>query len=187
MVHVITSIALATFLFGASLSAPVAKPDLKKADEGIFTAAHIPNTYSVKLTGYNAVPAQTDDDPHITASGLYSNPEIIVAKSRDLPLPFGTVIRINPENRKNGTGCGVEVVEHMIGYRVIGDVTHARKTMQIDVLLDHKKPVSLNGDMINPSLILGVCDGVEIEVVGMIDDLADVPSTQAELQKLVSR
>src|SRR5262245_5115403 len=41
-------------------------------------------THTVLMTGYNAVPGQTDGDPHTTASGARSNPEIIAARSRDL-------------------------------------------------------------------------------------------------------
>jgi len=184
MMHLITSIAIANFLFGGTMVAPFAEANLKSAEEGYFLAAHIPETYTVKLTGYNALEAQTDADPFTTASGLYSNPEIIVAKSRDLDLPFGTVVRVNSENRKHTGSCGVEVVSDSIGYRVIGDVTHARKSMQIDVLLDHTKPVDLNGKLLNPSIILGICEGVELEVVGHID-LANVPSTQKELIQLI--
>ena len=183
--HLITSIAIANFLFGGAITAPLAETNLKSAEKGYFLAAHIPDTYTVKLTGYNALEAQTDADPFTTASGLYSNPEIIVAKSRDLDLPFGTVIKINPENRKHTGSCGVEVVSEKIGYRVIGDVTHARKSMQIDVLLDHTKPVAFNGKLLNPSIILGICEGVEIEVVGKIHDLKNVPKTQKELAKLI--
>jgi hypothetical protein len=35
--------------------------------------------YNVTLTAYNAVAAQTDDSPFETASGAYSNPEVIAA------------------------------------------------------------------------------------------------------------
>ncbi|MBL1433983.1 hypothetical protein COB87_000175 [Candidatus Wolfebacteria bacterium] len=184
MMHIITSIAIANFLFGGFMISPVAEANLKSAEEGYFLAAHIKNTYTVKLTGYNALVAQTDADPFTTASGLYSNPEIIVAKSRDLDLPFGTVIKISSENRKYTGSCGVEVVSDLIGYRIIGDVTHARKSMQIDVLLDHTKPVNLNGKRINPSIVLGICEGVTIEVVGKIF-LNKVPKTQKELTKLI--
>tara|TARA_B100000745_G_scaffold300509_1_gene254842 strand:- start:11428 stop:11988 length:561 start_codon:yes stop_codon:yes gene_type:complete len=184
MMHLITSIAIASFLFGGTPVAPVAVDNLKSAEEGYFLAAHIPKTYTVKLTGYNALEAQTDEDPFTTASGLYSNPEIIVAKSRDIDLPFGTVVKIDSSNRELTGSCGVEVVSEQIGYRVIGDVTHARKSMQIDVLLDHTKPVDLNGKLLNPSIILGICEGVQIEVVGKID-LDKVPSTQKELAKLI--
>ena len=185
MVQFISSIAIATFLFGTTAVAPVADTSLKSAEEGYFLAAHFPKTYTVKLTGYNAVEAQTDADPLVTASGLFSNPETIVAKSRDLDLPFGTVISIDYSNRLPG-GCGVEVVSDSIGYRVVGDVTHARKSEQIDVLLDHNAPVLLNGTPMNPSIVLGVCDGVEIEVVGFIEDLSKVPDTQAELAAMVA-
>ena len=49
--------------------------------------------YAVTLTAYNAVPEQTDSDPHVTASGAYSNPEIIAARSRGpaAAIPFRPV------------------------------------------------------------------------------------------------
>ena len=41
-------------------------------------------TYSVAMTGYNAVPEQTDSDPTTTASGAYSDPDVVAARSVDL-------------------------------------------------------------------------------------------------------
>ena len=37
-------------------------------------------SYTVTLTAYNAVPAQTDSNPLETASGAYSNPEVVAAR-----------------------------------------------------------------------------------------------------------
>src|SRR3989344_132479 len=78
--------------------------------------------YAVTLTAYNAVPEQTDSDPHITASGAFSNPEIIAARSSNLAgaLPFGTNIELDaPADPQNN--CGFGVVAPIIGYRVIAD------------------------------------------------------------------
>ena len=83
------------------------------------TAVEYP-TYSVRMTGYNAVPEQTNADPLTTASGAYSHPEVVVARSRDLAeeLPYGTIIEIlaREENKRS---CGFYTVEHLIGYRVV--------------------------------------------------------------------
>ena len=53
--------------------------------------------YAVTLTAYNAVPAQTDANPLETASGMFSNPEIVAARSQNLAdkLPFGTIIALD--------------------------------------------------------------------------------------------
>ena len=56
--------------------------------------------YPVTVTAYNAVPEQTDSDPFTTASGAYSNPEVVAARSQDLAdkLPFGTIIELEGSN-----------------------------------------------------------------------------------------
>ena len=145
-----------------------------------------PTTYAVKLTAYNALAAQTDDNPSVTASGVASNPEVVAARSRDLAevLPFGTVISIEP-SATSSPDCGLGAVESQIGYRVIADVMSARKTNQVDVLLNQDQTVRSQGVETNPSLVLGVCDGVVISVVGHID-LKDIPKTQADLARLIT-
>ena len=86
-----------------------------------------PPSYVVTLTAYNAVPGQTDDTPFETASGAYSNPEVVAARSRDLAreLPFGTIIEFSAPTTAQGT-CGYSVVAPSIGYRVIEDTMNAR-------------------------------------------------------------
>ena len=142
-------------------------------------------SFSVKLTAYNAVAAQTDGDPRTTASGAFSNPEVVAARSRDLAdiLPFGTIIAIEgPPVADND--CGYSLVSPQIGYRVIADSMHSRKRSQVDILLDHADTVSIGGKKVNPSLALGVCEGVSIRVVGHVD-IKDMPKTQGELARLV--
>ena len=141
---------------------------------------------SVKLTAYNAVPEQTDGNPEITASGAYSNPEVIAARSHDLKgeLPFGTIIAIE-RPAEQSLSCGFDTVDHLVGYRVIADTTHSRKRAQIDVLMDAKDTVTVRGKEVNPSLALGICDGVTIRVVGKIK-VGDIPATQAELAEIVT-
>ena len=145
-----------------------------------------PTTYEVKLTAYNAVAAQTDDSPFVTAAGVASNPEVVAARSRDLAdvLPFGTIIAIEP-SATSSPNCGLHAVSDQVGYRVIADAMSARKTNQIDVLLDQDETVPHEGLATNPSVVLGVCEGVVIRVVGHVD-IRDIPKTQAELARLVT-
>lgn len=147
--------------------------------------------FRVAMTAYNAVPGQTDDTPNITASGAFSNPEIIAARSRDLAeeLPFGTVIAIDgPASAQNS--CGFDTVESLIGYRVIADTMNARFTNRVDVLFDTKSKYLLgDGAVKNAARVLGVCEGVAIRVVGKVDmtKVSKLPKTQAELASLVKR
>ncbi len=147
-------------------------------------AASLPaeQTYTVTMTGYNAVPAQTDGDPFTTASGAYSDPDLVAARSVDLAdeLPFGTVIEITPrEGTPSGT-CGIGLTADRLGYRVIADSMHPRKRNQVDILFDTSRSIHMNGKAINPAIALGICDEVEIRVVGHID-IKDMPASQTEL------
>ena len=147
---------------------------------------------SVMLTGYNAVPEQTDGDPFTTASGAYSNPEVIAAVSKDLrygALPFGTVIAL--ESNATDNNCGFGVVEHLIGYRVVADQMHERWEKKIDVLLDENDAVMIgvNGQSkkaVNPAKALGKCRNITARVVGRID-IKDMPKSQSELAMRVER
>ena len=141
---------------------------------------------SVKLTGYNAVPEQTDGDPHMTASGALSNPEVIAARSRDLAetLPYGTVIVLEAPEKKEFS-CGFKAVEHLVGYRVIADSMHERKEGQVDVMFDSANVVLVGDKTINPAVATGICK-VTVRVVGKIP-VKDIPETQAELAKFVNR
>lgn len=149
-----------------------------------------PETISVRLTGYNAVPEQTDGNPDITASGAFSNPDVIAARSRDLAdsLPFGTVIVL--ESPKKSNSCGFNAVDHLIGYRVIADTMHESKRKQVDIMFDMADTVQMgvSGNpqkATNPAVALGVCR-VSIRVVGKIA-LKDIPATQAGLARLMNR
>ncbi|MCE9541073.1 hypothetical protein K8R03_00765 [Candidatus Kaiserbacteria bacterium] len=141
--------------------------------------------FTVGMTGYNAVPEQTDGDPYTTASGAYSNPEIVAARSQDLAdtLPFGTVISVTPPENESPE-CGASLVDDDIGLRVIADSMHYRKREQIDILLPAEKTVRANGKHVNPAVALGVCEGVVIHVVGMID-IHHMPKNQEELRARV--
>lgn len=142
-------------------------------------------TFSVLLTSYNAVPEQTDHNPSITASGAYSNPEVIAARSVDLAsdLPFGTVVEIS-RAADDTERCHFKTVSHQIGYRVIADSMHSRKRNQVDVLLDPQNTVIVHGKETNPSVALGMCSDVTIRVVGRIK-VSDIPQTQEELRKMI--
>lgn len=150
------------------------------------SAAPLP-TYAVTLTAYNAVSGQTDENPFETASGAYSNPEVVAARSQDLAdeLPFGTIIEIEGSNISSENTCGYSVVAPVIGYRVIEDTMNARYTSRVDVLLHtDKNYTTADKGMKNAAEILGICKGITVRVVGYVD--ADhIPKTQAALAKLV--
>ncbi len=140
---------------------------------------------SVLMTSYNAVPEQTDGNPHVTASGAWTNPEVIAARSVDLAgdLPFGTVVAIE-RSAVDSENCHYGLVEPLIGYRVIADSMHSRKRDQVDILLDAADTVLVHGKETNPSLALGMCSGVTVRVVGKIK-VSEIPATQEELRKIV--
>lgn len=147
-------------------------------------------SYAVTVTAYNAVPEQTDGDPFTTASGAYSNPEIVAARSRDLAeeLPFGTIIEVvGPTD--SGNTCGYDVVAPIVGYRVIADTMNARYTDRIDLLFStHSNYVLPDGRTKNAGMILGICKGASVRVVGHVDITRPglLPKTQKELAMLVS-
>ncbi|MDO8741946.1 MAG: hypothetical protein Q7J45_00205 [bacterium] len=147
-----------------------------------------PRAYPVTLTAYNAVPAQTDSNPLVTASGAYSNPEVVAARSGNLAdeLPFGTIIELDGSDVSPTGTCGFSVVEHRIGYRVIADAMNARYTDRIDVLFDTKANYSTTDKgMKNAAQILGICKGITATVVGHVA-INRIPRTQAELEILVA-
>lgn len=163
----------------------LASTTLAIADAPTLSLSEDTAEYVVKLTSYNAVPEQTDGNPHETASGAYSNPEVVVARSVDLAtaLPFGTVIALE-RSTPDSENCRFAAVEHLIGYRVVADSMHSRKRAQIDVLLDASDTVSVHGKATNPSLALGMCSEVTVRVIGRLK-VADIPETQADLRTLV--
>lgn len=147
--------------------------------------APVATSLTTKLTAYNAVPEQTSNNPFVTASGAFSNPEVVAARSNDLAdkLPFGTVIQIERAGYDTPS-CGYSKVESQIGYRVIADAMNQRIVNTVDVLLDQHKKVPYTGSQINPARALGICGKVTIKVIGRID-VDDIPSTQAELTQMV--
>lgn len=148
--------------------------------EPVMVPVELPS-YTVSMTAYNAVPGQTDSTPDITASGAFSNPDLIAARSRDLAdeLPFGTVIEITAAS--SSPNCGFEIVKEQIGLRVIGDTMNARMVNKIDILFDTSDTARAGGKLHNSARVLGRCSGVEIKVVGKID-IRDIPKTQKELR-----
>jgi 3D (Asp-Asp-Asp) domain-containing protein len=148
------------------------------------------SNYSVTLTAYNAVPGQTDSQPLITASGAYSNPEVVAARSQDLAdeLPFGTIIEIlGPSQASNS--CGFSIVAPIVGYRVIADTMNVRYTDRVDILFSTKSNYLMaDGSTKNAGTILGVCGDSSIRVVGHIDisNPNNLPKTQDELAALVN-
>jgi 3D (Asp-Asp-Asp) domain-containing protein len=169
---------------------PVAKAASAESEEPskrLATSREVASSLLVSMTAYNALSGQTDGDPTITASGAFSNPEVVAARSRDLAteLPFGTVIRIE-RTAKDTPGCRFAQVESQIGYRVIADTMHSRWTKKIDVLLDEEQTVPVNGREVNPGIALGVCRNVTVTVVGHVD-IKRMPATQAELVKMFGK
>jgi 3D (Asp-Asp-Asp) domain-containing protein len=149
-------------------------------------AAPVVPSYLATLTAYNAVPEQTDGNPFETASGAYSNPEVVAARSQDLAarLPFGTIIELDaPADPQNN--CGFGVVESRIGYRVVADTMNKRYTDRLDVLFHNDSSYKSFNGMKNAAQVLGICKGVTYRVVGFVK-IGQIPKTQAELAKLVN-
>lgn len=144
-------------------------------------------SYSVALTAYNAVPEQTDENPFETASGMFSNPEIVAARSRNLAddLPFGTIIAFDESHASPDGSCGYGVVASRIGYRVIADTMNARFIDRIDILFaEDENYINTDGSIVNAATVLGVCKNINIRVVGHID-MRRPPQTQSELAAIV--
>ncbi len=169
---IFTSAFLGLFLLSNQGAAVAAQPALA------------PVQYHVAMTGYNAVPEQTDESPFVTASGAYSDPDIVVARSVDLAddLPFGTVIEVVPGTTT--PTCGVGLVNDFIGLRVVADSMHPRKRNQIDILFHADDFLKAGGRMVNPAIALGVCSDVGVRVVGHVD-VNHMPKTQAELAAMI--
>ena len=154
-------------------------------------AAAAEDTAIVAITGYNAVPEQTDSDPYTTAWGIYSNPEIVAAVSRDLraKFPFGTVVALESED-PTGKHCGYEKVKHFIGYRVIADTMNARHTQRMDILFDVDADVELGEGAkkkaVNAAKVLASCGNITARAVGKVS-IKDIPTTQAELAMRVEQ
>lgn len=169
----------ASFSFG---NVPAPKP--------VAPAAPEKPTYTIALTAYNAVPDQTDATPFETASGAYSNPEVVAARTIDLAreLPFGTIIEIDGSGTTSGDNCGYSMVQSHIGYRVIEDSMNARLTNRVDVLFgtDVNYTNKVTGGVRNAADVLGICKGVTIRVVGYVD-INHIPKTQAALAALVEK
>jgi hypothetical protein len=72
-------------------------------------------------------------------------------------------------------------VHDQIGLRVIGDAMNPRITNTVDILLDHKELVSVNGKKRNHAKAFGMCKNVTIKIVGKIDT-KKMPKTQDELK-----
>ena len=88
--------------------------------------------YSVTITAYNPVAAQTDNTPFITATGTRMRSGII-ALSRDLlPLiPYGSVIRF-VKLQHDPSSCHATLPR---GTFRVEDTMHPRKKRQVDVAM----------------------------------------------------
>lgn len=168
-------------------AAKVMAAEGEEPSKRLATSKEVAPSLLVTMTAYNAVAGQTDGDPTITASGAFSNPEVVAARSHDLAgeLPFGTVIRIE-RTGKDTPNCRYSEVEHQIGYRVIADTMHSRWTKKVDILLDQDNTVAVHGVERNPGLVLGVCSNVTVTVVGSVD-INRMPTSQAELAQMFGK
>lgn len=139
------------------------------------------------MTGYNAVIGQTDSDPYTTASGAYSDPDVVAARSVDLAdqLPFGTVIEVDTTS-STSTSCGLSAVADSVGYRVIADSMHPRKRDQIDLLFHTDDTYRVGGKVMNAANVLGVCKNVSIKIIGQVD-IKHMPKSQAELKLAIGQ
>lgn len=186
----IASIALTGFFVWSSVasSSALTPPSIAAATaEPVAALAAVPEkTIPVRVTGYNAVPEQTDSDPFTTASGAYSNPEVVAAISRDLKnqLPFGTVIALEASDTLTGQYCGWDLIDHLVGYRVVADTMNARHSERIDILFPEDALVDVRVDgtvkKVNAAKALASCGGITARVVGKVS-IQDMPKTQAEL------
>jgi len=138
---------------------------------------------AVNMTAYNAVPGQTDDDPSTTASGAYSDPNIVAARSVDLAdkLPFGTVVAI--EGASDSPSCGYSAVGHLIGLRVIADSMNPKMHNKVDILFPQSTTIGSKTE--NPALVLGKCK-VTVRVVGHVS-IASIPKTQEALASAIGQ
>ena len=146
---------------------------------------YVPEEYTVSITGYNAVPEQTDDTPTITGSGAWTNPEVIAARSADLreELPYGTVIAFS--SATTTPNCGYSYVQERIGLRVVADAMNPRLRNKIDILFDTEERIpAQEAKMRNPAKALGICKDVVITVVGHVE-IKNIPKTQLELAAAV--
>lgn len=141
-------------------------------------AAEPPDTMAVSMTAYNAVPGQTDGTPYLTASGAYSDPNVVAARSQDLAseLPFGTVIEITAAS--SSPSCGYGAVSQDVGLRVIADAMNIKMKNKIDILLPEQQKIGKRTE--DPAVVLGICKNVAIKIVGHIN-VNDMPQTQGEL------
>ena len=87
--------------------------------------------FTVEMTAYNSVPAQTDSTPNVTASGAKAAPGT-VAVSRDLleRFPYGSEIAVLSVS---GPGCGGYVPETPL---TVADTMNARIRHHLDVWLE---------------------------------------------------
>jgi 3D (Asp-Asp-Asp) domain-containing protein len=90
----------------------------------------------VKATAYNSLASQTDDTPHITATGATTSFGI-VALSRDLleQIPYGSLVRLRDlGDYKNGNGVGhYQTMLDGQAYFIVEDTMHQRKYNQLDI------------------------------------------------------
>ena len=107
---------------------------------------------TVKGTAYNAISAQTDSDPDVTA--CMSDPNVgSIAVSQDLYF--------------KGWTCGKRVHIRGLGIFTIKDVMHQRKTNQIDIVKRTKRQ----------ALVFGVVHGLNAVLLSNYEKMQNIRST----------
>jgi 3D (Asp-Asp-Asp) domain-containing protein len=138
-------------------------------------------TRQVTMTAY--------DTGVTTSSGVATNTQVVLARSPDLVklFPAGTILKISPPKETKPRKCGYEHVDDLVGeLRVAVDKTSARFTDRVDVFLPARKTrKGPDGKVDTVANVLGHCK-VVVEAVGMVEDLAHLPKTQAELAAYVA-
>ncbi|MEX2502766.1 MAG: hypothetical protein WD336_10345 [Trueperaceae bacterium] len=94
-------------------------------------------TFVLRATGYNSVPAQTNADPHTTATGTRTRPGVL-AVSRDLlgaDVPYGSMVRLHDLGSYAGqyNPGRFQTLLDQQGLFIVEDTMNVRKRRQVDL------------------------------------------------------
>ena len=121
-------------------------------------------TVTVRATGYNSMPSQTDASPNVTATGTTTRFGVL-AVSRDLlgaDLPYGSLVRIRDlGGYGDGRGAGrFQTVLDRQDLFIVEDTMHARKRKQVDVWFgDHASALAWGVRQVEVQLVRYGYDG----------------------------
>jgi 3D (Asp-Asp-Asp) domain-containing protein len=136
-----------------------------------------PLTLTLRATAYNSLASQTDDSPHITATGATTAFGVIAA-SRDLlatHLPYGSLVRITDLGGLNdgrGAGAFQEVLDTQQVF-IVEDTMHRRKSQQVDIWFpDLSSALSWGVRQVRVEVIRYGRDGIELTpTVAQLDSM----------------